>query len=117
MMEKLSIKFWERYWALDGDLGDEENVRSCLAEFFSSDESEQIWKDKDDAKVKEELKQTTAQALQCGAFGAPWIHVVRDDGKIADFFGSDRFESIAKFLGFQYQGVNPSSSSPLVPKL
>jgi glutathione S-transferase kappa 1 len=107
VMEKVSIKFWESYWALDGDISQEELIRSCLKDFFSPAQVDQIWADKDDVKVKEELKNTTAQVISYGAFGAPWIHVERDDGVVADFFGSDRFESIAHFLGFPYQGVNP----------
>jgi glutathione S-transferase kappa 1 len=115
-MEKVSIKFWEMYWGLDGDLGDEELIKSSLKDFYSAAEVERLWIDKDDAKVKGALKDATAKVISFGAFGAPWIHVERDDGAIADFFGSDRFESIAHFLGFEYRGVNPSLPS-LFPKL
>lgn len=49
-----------------------------------------------DKKWKEELTAKTQEALERGAFGAPFFWVVRDDGRgktvtEEPFFGSDRY--------------------------
>jgi hypothetical protein len=40
--------------------------------------------------IKDQLRDTTQQALDRGAFGAPWIWVTNSAGKSEPFFGSDR---------------------------
>ena len=44
-------------------------------------------------EMKDRLKEVTGQALEKGAFGAPWLWVVTDrDGRKGEpFFGSDRY--------------------------
>lgn len=42
------------------------------------------------------------------AFGFPWIQVTREDGKEYSFFGSDRFEQMAFFLGREWKGPFPN---------
>ncbi|KAJ3402095.1 Glutathione S-transferase kappa 1, partial [Chytridiales sp. JEL 0842] len=54
------------------------------------------------------LSKVTKHAVEdLGAFGAPWVLVEKEDGSKMTFFGSDRFEAIAFFLGKPYYGVNP----------
>lgn len=57
---------------------------------FSSKDIECIMKATGEDKWKAELKKTVEEALERGAFGAPWIWVTNDQGKSEPFFGSDR---------------------------
>ena len=43
------------------------------------------------SEVKQKLILTTDHAVELGAFGAPWFSVARTDGKVEQFFGSDRW--------------------------
>ena len=45
--------------------------------------------------AKQGLVRNTQAAVDCGAFGAPWIVVDTADGEKHCYFGSDRFELIA----------------------
>lgn len=58
-------------------------------------------------EVKAALVATTQHAADAGAFGAPTMLVTRADGCTALFFGCDRFEHIAAFLGRVY--INPTA--------
>lgn len=40
--------------------------------------------------MKESVKTLTGEAVERGAFGAPWLWVTDDEGKGEAFFGSDR---------------------------
>ncbi|KAK4123578.1 DSBA-like thioredoxin domain-containing protein [Parathielavia appendiculata] len=57
-------------------------------------------------EIKVGLKSTTQEALDKGAFGAPWLWVVDErTGRGEPFFGSDRFHFVYKFLGLPYTDV------------
>ncbi|KAK4158012.1 glutathione S-transferase kappa 1 [Chaetomidium leptoderma] len=56
-------------------------------------------------EMKTVLKRTTQEALDKGAFGAPWLWVTDGQGKAEPFFGSDRFHFVYGFLGLPYRGV------------
>jgi 2-hydroxychromene-2-carboxylate isomerase len=56
-------------------------------------------------EIKDLLSSVTKEALDKGAFGAPWFWVTNDVGASEPFFGSDRFHFIYKFLGLPYQDV------------
>lgn len=40
--------------------------------------------------MKESVKKLTGEAVERGAFGAPWLWVTNGEGKAEAFFGSDR---------------------------
>ncbi|PWN89673.1 thioredoxin-like protein [Acaromyces ingoldii] len=62
------------------------------------------------ARLKEETRILVEEE---GAFGVPWIIVTRaSDGRTEKWFGSDRFEQIAAFLGQPYKGVFGDSRIP-----
>ncbi|KAH6624447.1 thioredoxin-like protein [Chaetomium sp. MPI-SDFR-AT-0129] len=56
-------------------------------------------------EMKGVLKRTTQEALDKGAFGAPWLWVVNGKGEGEPFFGSDRFHFVYEFLGLPYTDV------------
>ena len=57
---------------------------------FSAKEVKQILDNAEGQEMRDVLKQTTAKALELGAFGAPWMWVTDSAGRAEPFFGSDR---------------------------
>lgn len=59
--------------------------------FFSADECAAILAAAQTPEVKDALTRSTEEALQKGAYGAPWLWVTNgEEGKAEPFFGSDR---------------------------
>lgn len=61
---------------------------------------------------KELVKAEATQLVAEGAFGFPYIVVTREDGALREFFGSDRFEMMAFWLGRKWDGPFPEDSGP-----
>lgn len=62
--------------------------------------------------IKSQLTKNTTTAVETfGAFGAPWLVAHKDDGTEECFFGSDRFEALAYFMGKPWYGPVP----PAIP--
>jgi glutathione S-transferase kappa 1 len=55
--------------------------------------------------MKDLLTATTQEALDRGAFGAPWLWVTNEEGKSEPFFGSDRFHFVYQYLGLPFQDI------------
>ncbi|KAI1878095.1 uncharacterized protein JN550_000277 [Neoarthrinium moseri] len=72
---------------------------------FTSQDVESIIKAAGEAKWKEGLKNAVDEALERGAFGAPWLWVTNSKGKSEPFFGSDRWHYVYEFLELPYQEV------------
>ncbi|KAI2612925.1 thioredoxin-like protein [Hypoxylon fragiforme] len=55
-------------------------------------------------RLKDALRRSTAEALERGAFGAPWLWVTNaSTGASEPFFGSDRWGHVYEFLGLPYR--------------
>lgn len=65
------------------------------------------------ADVKLALKERTQEIIEWGAFGAPSMLVTNAEGKTEFFFGSDRWEHVADFLGKKWQGSQPNTAARL----
>ncbi|KAF5692510.1 glutathione S-transferase [Fusarium denticulatum] len=92
--EKLIAALKEATDELDGGSG---------KKLFSDEDVEKIMNGRE--SMKERVKDLTGEAVQKGAFGAPWLIVTRDDGKSEAFFGSDRFNHVYRFLGVPFKDV------------
>jgi len=74
----------------------------------------------DTAEVKDRLRQQTQRAVELGGFGVPLMAIptsafVRKPPGAAKagqqiWFGSDRFEQMAFFLGKTWMGPNPPAA-------
>ena len=53
------------------------------------------------AEMKESVIRETGEALESGAFGAPWMVVRNGAGEEVTFFGSDRFLYVYEHLGLR----------------
>jgi glutathione S-transferase kappa 1 len=58
-----------------------------------------------DKEWKDKLTANTKEALDLGAFGAPWMMVTNGQGVTEPFFGSDRWHFIWEFLGLPYRDL------------
>ncbi|KAH6627786.1 thioredoxin-like protein [Chaetomium tenue] len=113
---------FEAFWAPpNGDLTGVEGVRGALRGLsvrgvsrvgggdggllFTEGEVEEVLAAAETEEMKGLLKRTTQEALEKGAFGAPWLWVRDREGREEPFFGSDRFHFVYKFLGLPYTDV------------
>ncbi|KAI8319471.1 thioredoxin-like protein [Martensiomyces pterosporus] len=55
-----------------------------------------------DQGAREQVKRNTEEVKRLRGFGAPTLRVARGDGEEQLFFGSDRFEHIAEYLGKEF---------------
>ncbi|CAK7273793.1 hypothetical protein SEPCBS57363_005831 [Sporothrix epigloea] len=62
--------------------------------------------------AKDQLTAATKDAVNRGAYGAPWLWVTNDAGVSEPFFGSDRFHFVYKFLDLPYQDVSLLNAPP-----
>jgi len=98
-LEALSRQLWLRIWSRDEDIVSEESLKEvCEKVELSQELTDKLIGQIGTPEIKEELKRTTQEALDLGAFGAPFI-VAHVDRKKEAFFGSDRFELLAHTIG------------------
>ncbi|XP_032233748.1 glutathione S-transferase kappa 1 [Nematostella vectensis] len=111
-IEQLSRELWMRIWSRDEDIVLPESLKqACLATGFSDTQSTAIISRLSDQDIKDKLKETTQEALDAGAFGAPTI-IAHANGAKHMFFGSDRFFLIAHLYGVEWEGpLYPPPSS------
>lgn len=77
---------------------------------FSAEQVAEIMAAANDKKWKDELLARTQEAIDQGAFGAPWFWVLRtgENGEVLEecgFFGSDRLVILSFFLVFYSIGI------------
>ncbi|EGC44690.1 DSBA family oxidoreductase [Histoplasma capsulatum var. duboisii H88] len=104
--EKTFLLYWTYMFYRHIDLSKPENMMALLREEKYSDvEIETIMKGAQTPEGKKALADRTKEALDRGAFGAPWFWVTNAQGKAGPFFGSDRFHYMWQFLGIPFQDV------------
>uniref|UniRef100_A0A672JSA1 Glutathione S-transferase kappa 4 n=1 Tax=Sinocyclocheilus grahami TaxID=75366 RepID=A0A672JSA1_SINGR len=81
------------------------SIKICL----SANEVEEILTLSKSQPIKDKLKSVTEEALEYKCFGLPFI-VCHVNGKAEVFFGSDRFELMAYFIGERWMGPHPNKS-------
>ncbi|KAG4030277.1 hypothetical protein MFRU_012g00230 [Monilinia fructicola] len=72
---------------------------------FEAGQVDEILAKATEKEWKDRLLANTKDALEKGAFGAPWLWVRNGEGKEEPFFGSDRFHFIWRFLGVEFRDV------------
>ena len=92
-------------------------LTNALLKIFSETEVKSILSKAQSTKVKDALMRNTEDAVQTGAFGAPWFVVEKAANATGPvekqvFFGSDRMESSGFFLQVKYYGPNPIHMIP-----
>lgn len=117
-LERVSDFFWDLVWTRTGGHTAKEAIdpqffcnKLVESNIFSSsggrDQVDDLVKLSQTDEIKAALKSEAAELVnQEGAFGFPWIIVEKNKGggKKRSFFGADRFEHIAFYLGQTWNG-------------
>ncbi|KAG0255324.1 Glutathione S-transferase kappa 1 [Linnemannia exigua] len=105
----------EAYWVEDKDIGQQEILVSTVAPILgSAEKAAKYMQQTSEKEIKQEVINNTNDAIEAGAFGAPTF-IIKKAGSDEPhmFFGSDRFEVIASFLGLPYDGLAAKNSAKL----
>lgn len=107
--EEALMECFEATWQNQEDLGSPDVVRTVFARVFgSATELDAIMEASAQAEWKKALTDKTKEALERGAYGAPWFWVRncrRGEEREGPFFGSDRFAFMWEFLGLGWRDV------------
>nr|QBR98221.1 glutathione S-transferase kappa [Diaphanosoma celebensis]QST14954.1 GSTkappa2 protein [Diaphanosoma celebensis] len=107
-LEEVTRQLWIRIWSEGTDITQNNSFWQAGKKAKMDDEDiEKCIKLVDDPVVKKTLIDTTEEAIEYGAFGAPTI-VVHSKSGSEMFFGSDRFPLIAMYMNAQWKGPNPN---------
>ncbi|XP_040900268.1 glutathione S-transferase kappa 1-like [Toxotes jaculatrix] len=106
-VEQVSRELWRRIWSEDKDITEPASLsEAAMKAGLSDSEIKDVLKLATSKEIKDNLKKTTQDALDVGAFGFPLL-VCHVDGKPEIFFGSDRFELMAHCIGEKWLGPQP----------
>lgn len=84
--------YWDYLFYKHIDISKPENLATLLSDAgYSKEEVERILTAAQSPKIKKALADRTQEALDRGAFGAPWFWVRNSKGEEEPFFGSDRY--------------------------
>ncbi|NXX50233.1 GSTK1 transferase, partial [Tricholaema leucomelas] len=100
-LEPLSREFWISFWSqgcVYNLLHSTIFVQIAKQAGLSSELAQKLLEMTSSPAVKNQLKETTEEAIKYGAFGMPAI-VVRVNGEPQLFFGSDRVELLGSIIG------------------
>jgi len=98
----VASELFMRIYSRDEPVDTAENLKE-VANKIKLPNAEKLISRCNDDKIKQKLTATTQEALDSGAFGAPWI-VLDVDGKQHCFWGSDRLHIIADLIGQDFPG-------------
>ncbi|XP_077072551.1 glutathione S-transferase kappa 1-like [Siphateles boraxobius] len=98
LLERVSRELWKRMWCTHQDVTQPASfIEVGLKAGLSTNEAEEILTLAKSQPIKDKLKSVTKEALG-PCFGLPFI-VCHVNGKAEVFFGSDRFDLMAYFIG------------------
>ena len=109
-IEAVARNGWKAYWHDDRDITSADVMLSILKASNVADPEKRL-ASISDARVKDALAATTKDAVNRGAFGAPFFFVTPKDGSEQQaYFGSDRFHLIFPSIDIPWTGPFPQPS-------
>lgn len=113
IFEQVYERLWVWVFNKHVDLAKPENMKAALLEGgdLSEDQANEIIRLAGTKEVKAELNENTRRVIEeYGAYGAPWLWVIRTDEtgneELAEpVFGSDRFVYVYRLLGLDFENV------------
>ncbi|KAF3046694.1 hypothetical protein E8E11_005169 [Didymella keratinophila] len=99
------LDIFEAMWKNGKDVSKPDTLAETLQSKFSPKEVKTILSSANSAPFKQRLNDNTKEALDRGAFGAPWFWVRNAKGAEEPFFGSDRFHYMWEYLGLPWKDV------------
>lgn len=99
---------WIGYWGSEQggfDISSFDNLKIMLSRVFTGSELDIMFRMSKSDYYKSVVKENTRKALAGGAFGVPWIEVVKGDtGDSETFFGNDRWIHVCDYAGISWDG-------------
>lgn len=103
-LEQSTDKLYEAMFIKSKDLEDLTICQEILSPLFPSSTIKEYITTSKLEEHKSSMKQAAEELVKNGAFGFPWIEVLKPNGDQLSVFGSDRFEFLAHWLGVQWYG-------------
>ncbi|KAJ3006297.1 hypothetical protein HKX48_000199 [Thoreauomyces humboldtii] len=95
-LEIVTANLFDAYWVRGEKMTSIDTLKAALP---AGDQRDRWLAAVEDQDVKKALVDACAEAVRKGAYGAPTMFVTNGDGREEMFFGSDRFDHLADFLG------------------
>ncbi|KAF1934033.1 glutathione S-transferase kappa 1 [Didymella exigua CBS 183.55] len=111
------LDIFEAMWKNGKDVSKSDTFAETLQLRFSSEEAKVILSSAISAPFKQRLNENTKEALDRGAFGAPWFWVRNAKGAEEPFFGSDRFHYMWEYLGLPWKDMELVPHGPPKAKI
>ena len=100
-------------WENGKDVSEPGMLTETLQSNFSPEEAKIILSSANSASFKQRLNDFTKEALDRGAFGAPWFWIRNGKGAEEPFFGSDRYVMVqSRSLFITGQSMSGEVSAP-----
>ncbi|CAM9818456.1 unnamed protein product [Chrysoparadoxa australica] len=105
---------WGRIWQRDEDITTEESLtEACREAGLSPSQSSNLLLKSNSVEAKDWLKRNTQDAIDRGAFGAPWMTVkVTGEHKWHPFFGADSLPRLAHCFDLPWLGPRGALGHP-----
>lgn len=87
------------------DISSFDDLKIMLSQVFTGSELDIMFRMSKSDYYKSVVKENTSKALSGGAFGVPWIEVVKGDtGATEHFFGNDIWLHVCDYAGITWNG-------------
>ncbi|KAL1958049.1 hypothetical protein VTO42DRAFT_5261 [Malbranchea cinnamomea] len=104
--EQTFLLYWDYLFYRHIDISKPENLATLFSDAgYSKEEVERILAAAQSPEIKKALTDRTKEALDRGAFGAPWFWVKNSKGEEEPFFGSDRFHFMWQYLDVPFRDI------------
>ncbi|KAL9933999.1 hypothetical protein V8E36_007081 [Tilletia maclaganii] len=112
--------FFEAVWTNNKPVKTAEDLQAIVGPLWPKDQQGEVAKLIEESSTRENKDRLKAESQTLvndgGAFGMPWM-VVEKDGQSTNWFGSDRFEQMATFIGTEWKGPFPDGKKPSISHL
>ncbi|XP_043108806.1 glutathione S-transferase kappa 1-like [Puntigrus tetrazona] len=107
-LERLSVELWKRKFHVHQDITQPASLTEAgLKAGLSANQVDEFLTLSNSQLIKDKLKSVTQEAVEKKCFGLPFF-VCHMNGKAEVFFGSDKFELMAYFIGEKWMGPYPN---------
>jgi glutathione S-transferase kappa 1 len=90
------------YWSKGVDISTSEGIIEALEGVFPKEDLRHVMERSVKSENKKRVVDTT---MSVGAFGAPWITAINENGERRDWFGNDRWHQVFHHLGVPFTPI------------
>jgi len=103
--EQCFLDTWRYSFITHVNIQNLDGLAKLLGSHFDEPEVKEIMRLMGTKEYKDKLTQNTKDAIEQGAFGAPWFKLTNAKGVQEPLFGSDRWAYMWDFLGVEYEDI------------